>query len=210
MERLLMTSIEMSGQPGSGSSSLMRPTWPTRPGGLLHSSCACALAVILGACIAEPKPPEPPKPQEPEQPQQPDQMQDPAHSSQLDGPIDYSAGSGFLGSSMSLHIELDGSVVRTVTNLPDPAIVTTGTVAGSLIDALRGDVAAVDVASFRDHYSCDELPCDLEDAGGAALTIAADGSTTHISVDGAIDRADLPAGLTRILDDIDEISSQLR
>jgi hypothetical protein len=149
-----------------------------------------ALIPMLGACASSP-------------PQQP------PHASQLDGPIDYVFGSGFYGESSSLHLELDGTATRERTRSPDPTVTTSGIIAAVVLDGLRDDIAAVDLASFRPTYSCAEFTCKYNDAGGASLTIAADGVTTHISIDFGLPDNAVPAGLTTIVEDLGAITLQI-
>jgi hypothetical protein len=152
----------------------------------------CVLITTLAACTSPPPPEE-----------------QPPHASQLDGPVDYVRGSGFYGESSSLHLELDGAAIRKRTRTPDPTITTTGTITAVMLDQLRDDIAAVDLASFRSSYSCAELPCQYNDAGGAALDIAADGRTTHISIDLGLADSAVPAGLATIVADLDAIALQV-
>jgi hypothetical protein len=145
------------------------------------------LLVLLAACASAPEP----------------------HRSELDGPIEYVTGSGFFGYASRLRVELDGSATRTVTTSSAPGqssvATTTGTVAPAVLDQLRADVAAVDLASFREVYSCDDFGCNNADRGGDSLAIAADGETVHVSVDAAIPPGALPAGLVRLLEDVKAI-----
>ena len=148
----------------------------------------CAAIVVIAGCAAAPPP----------------------HQSQLDGPIEYTTGSGFFGYASQLRVELDGSASRTVTTSPAPGqptttTVTTGTVSPAVLDQLRADVAAVDLASLRESYTCDQYGCNNADLGGSTLEIAADGMIAHISVDSSIPAKDLPPGLVQLLEDVKAI-----
>lgn len=138
------------------------------------------------------------------------------HASELDGPIKYSHGSGFFGYSAVLRVELSGAAVRTVTTSPAPGEpgelsteTTTATLAPGVIAQLHGDVAAVDLASFREAYTCELPRCNNADRGGASLEIAADGTIFHISIDAGIEPKDLPPGLVKLRDDLDAVESSL-
>jgi hypothetical protein len=151
----------------------------------------CLGVAVLGGCMSSPSPPQP------------------QHASQLDGPVDYSYGSGFYGVSHSLHLELDGAAIRMRTLSPDPTVTTTATIAAAMLDGLRDDIAAVDLASFRSSYRCEDFTCKYNDAGGSSLDIAADGVITHISIDlGLVDDA-VPAELTTIVEDLRAIMLQV-
>jgi hypothetical protein len=148
-----------------------------------HPSRIGLLAVALGACTSQ-------------------------HSSQLDGPVDYAINGGFVRSMTSLHIELDGSASKQVMMGSGPTMMTSGTVSATALGKLRDDIAAVDLASFRDNYDCADFMC-ASDAPVAMLSIAADASTKQIRVDRGIQDKDLPSGLTAILADLDAIVAQL-
>jgi hypothetical protein len=155
-------------------------------------SRVCLAVAVLGACMSSPPTP----------PAQP-------HASQLDGPIDYSYGSGFYGVSSSLHLELDGTAIRQRTLTPDPTVTTTGIIAAVVLDGLRDDIAAVDLASFRTSYTCAEFTCQYNDAGSSGLDIAADGVITHIRIDLGLADGAVPAGLTTIVEDLKAIMLQV-
>ena len=108
----------------------------------------------------------------------------------------------------SVHLERDGTASKQVTTGNGPPMVTSGTVPGPVMDALRDDVAMVDLGSYRDDYNCADFACGA-DFPVATLAIAADGSTKQIRVDRGINDRDLPAGLVTILGDLDAIVSQL-
>lgn len=141
------------------------------------------LAVILGACTSQ-------------------------HASRLDGPIDYKSEGGFFPSKTSVHIDLDGSAQKQVMTGTGPTMTTSGTVAATMLDALRGHIAAVDLASFRDDYNCTDFVCST-DFPVVTLAISADGSVKQMRVDRGIDDRDLPEGLAKILADLDAIVAEL-
>lgn len=107
-----------------------------------------------------------------------------------------------------MHIELDGSAEKQVTSGTGPTMTTRGTVAATMLDALRDHIAAVDLTSFRDDYSCADFPCGT-DFPVATLSITANGSVKQTRVDRGIDDRDLPSGLVTILADLDAIVDQL-
>lgn len=146
-------------------------------------SRTCLLAAALGACTSQ-------------------------HSSQLDGFVDYKTEGGFVFTVTSVHLEQDGTASKQVTTGTGPTMVTSGTVPGPVMDALRDDIAMVDLGSYRDDYNCADFACGA-DFPVATLAIAADGSTKQIRVDRGINDRDLPAGLVTILGDLDAIVSQL-
>jgi hypothetical protein len=144
---------------------------------------ACLLTTLLGACTSQ-------------------------HSSALDGPVDYQVVEGFARIKTNVHLELDGSASKQVMAGTGPTMMTSGTVEPAAINALRDDIAAVDLASFRDDYNCADFACGA-DFPVATLAIAADGSTKQIRVDRGISDKDLPAGLVKILADLDAIVRDL-
>jgi hypothetical protein len=147
------------------------------------ASRICLLTFVLGACTSQ-------------------------HSSILDGAIDYQVSDGFVATTTSMHLELGGSATKQVMTRTGPTKMTSGMVATAMIDALRNDIAAVDLAELRDDYSCADFPCRT-DFPVDMLTISADGSMKTIRVDRGISDQNLPAGLVRILTDLDTIINQL-
>jgi hypothetical protein len=149
------------------------------------ASRICLFAFVLGACTSTSQ-----------------------HSSVLDGAVDYQVSDGFIATTTSMHLELDGSATKQVTTRTGPTKMTSGVVTAPMMDALRADIAAVDLAELRADYSCADFPCGT-DFPVAMLTISADGSTKQIRVDRGIRDPDLPAGLVTILADLDTILDQL-
>lgn len=148
----------------------------------------CLLAVVGGACASN--------------------NSSSGGSSHLDGPVDYKTEGGFIRTTTSVHLELDGSATKQVTSGAGPTKMTSGTLEASDVDGLRNDIAAVDLASLRDNYNCADFKCGA-DFPVATLTIAANGATKQILVDRGISNADLPAGLVTILSDLDAIVGKL-
>ena len=156
------------------------------------ASRICLLAVVVGACASHTT----------------NNNSSGDGSSHLDGPVDYKTEGGFIRTTTSVHVELDGSATKQVTSGAGPTKMTSGTLEAADLDGLRDDIAAVDLKSLRDSYNCGEFKCGA-DFPVATLTIAADGTTKQILVDRGISDADLPPGLVTILADLDAIVSKL-
>jgi len=135
---------------------------------------------------------------------------DSAHTSQLDGPVDYQTEGGFIimPPRISVHLELDGSATKQVTIGSSPPMTTHGMIDAASLAALREAIAAVDLEGLRDDYSCGDFPC-TSDQGSFTIALAADGATKQIRVYGGIADRDLPPGLVTILADLDRIARQL-
>jgi len=154
------------------------------------ASRICLFAVVLGACASH------------------SSDNSTGGSSHLDGPVDYKTEGGFIRTTTSVHVELDGSATKQVTPGAGPTKMTSGTLAATDIDDLRNDIAAVDLATLRASYDCGAAKCGA-DFPVATLTIAADGTTKQIVVDRGVSTVDVPPGLAAILDDLDAIVSKL-
>lgn len=84
----------------------------------------------------------------------------------------------------------------------------TGMTSRAALAALRDDIAAADLGSLSATYTCPALVCDAPEPA-RTLIVEVGGATTQIAVDGRIGNAQLPAGLGRVLQDLDTLSTQL-
>lgn len=138
------------------------------------------------------------------------------HSSELDGAFEYRSYGSYFGGTTMVHVEPDGSAVKQETPArtnPDDVPMTTtthGTVGADLMDTVRKDVAAVDLADFEHaSYDCSHFRCGF-DGGIDELHIGADGKTYEIEVDQNISWSDLPSGLTKLLQDMHLAAAAIR
>jgi hypothetical protein len=130
-----------------------------------------------------------------------------AQPSELDGPVAYRAFS-LTGSSRALQLAADGSASLHLTREAGESTDSSGTASAPALTALRDDIAAADLGSLSGDYTCSDLGCD-EPTMFRTLVVESGGTTTQISVAGGISDARLPAGLAKVLQDLDAIAMQL-
>jgi hypothetical protein len=138
---------------------------------------------LLGACTAQP-------------------------SGELDGSVAYST-SSLLGSSTALQLAVNGYASLHIEREGGSPQDFTGSASAAALAALRDDIAAADLPSLPGEYHCaDFAPCDAPEPSREVVA-KADGATTPISVDARISNAELPAGLVKVFQDLDDITTQL-
>jgi len=144
---------------------------------------ACLLVVgLLGACTAQP-------------------------SVELDGPVAYTK-FGFTGSSSELQLTVRGSASLHAEREAGSPQDFTGNASAAVLAALRDDIAAADLGSLASEYTCPDPVCDAPEPF-RTVTVEVGGATTQISVDRHVSNARLPAGLVKVLQDLDAITTQL-
>ena len=144
---------------------------------------ACLLVGLLGACTAQP-------------------------SGELDGPVAYST-SSIQSSSTALQLAVNGHASLHIEREAGSPQDFTGNASPAALAALRDDIAAAELPSLPDEYHCaDFAPCDAPEPSRKVVAEAG-GATTQIAVDARISNAQLPAGLVKVFQDLDDITMQL-